>query len=673
MAFKVVETGTSRIAVIRIVHPPMNALTRTVRQMIASALDQIGRDPDLDGVVLCGTGKIFATGIPLSEIDDGIMPPRLSDICERIEQMTKPVLALIEGHVAAAGLELALASHIRAATETARLGLPDFRMGLPPMGGATQRLPRLVGADAALTMLLGCKPHPAFSPVCAKAIDHKVTPDRALAEAVEIVAARAASGDWTRTRDRVAGGDDPLGYQKEVDGWRRRMGQRPGSLASRIIETVEAAQLLPFEAGLAQEATCFEDLSGTAESRGLRRVRQNEQMVNRLTTAGGAAVRRIAVLGAQKSSIRFGGAALFGGLEVMVYGPDAEVADEMCEELWQKSRPGLESRGLAEKAEASLRSSGRPEDFETIQLVFVSPYGDDGQLADTLARIAPHMAKNAVVLIRSDGNIAHLIPEGLEGRVFALAIADRDFPARAAEVNLPDTVPADVLNTVQSALWGLNRVIVRSTRGRGMLITAMFDVMMSAADALVRGGISPRRIELAMQAYGFPRSPYAVLMQGDSAGYLSRTLNRRGQAGLSHRVLTEGIVPIVDNETSSLLEFVATEVFEVGPLELSDEEIAGAITAAMTNAGCRLIAEGAAFRPMQVDTLMVHGFGYPRDRAGPMADADLTGLRVVLERCQSLAIIDPDIWSPHPMLKDFYVSGLSFQDLDQRQEGAQAA
>lgn len=676
MAFEVVESGASRIAIIRIVNPPINAVSAPVRRMIVETLDDIAGRNDIAAVVLCGSGRLFASGIPLREIGEGIASPGLSDLCERIEMFERPVVALMEGHVAAAGFEIALAAHARIAAPGAKLGLPDFRLGLSPGGGATQRLPRLIGAEGALTMLFDAKPHLASSQLCQPIVDRIATGAGLVDEAVLLAGELAESGDWVRTRDRVDGLLDPIAFQKQIHARRDKLDPASSAMASRIIEAVEAAQLLPFEAGLALERTCFDDLCAMPRSQGLRRARQSEQRADRLSALTGPPVTEFAVMGPRRKMIRFGGAALLNGGNVILFDPDAKQAEEMREELWTRSRPGLAAKGAAvlSTAEAGLRATSDASELGRVQVVLMAASGTREAIADLLGQIAEHVSSEAVVLCETEQpDIATLAPAALQGRVFGLVMADRDFPARAAEVSIPDGAPRNAIATAQSGLWKLNRLVVRSRTGKPFMMTTLFDAMMAAADGLVRCGVLPSRIDAAMAAHGFARSPYALLMQGDVSGYLSRTMNLRPRLGLSHRVLTESIVPVVDGRISAVIDYAAADMLEVGPLDLKDDDIVASITAALANAGCRLIAEGAAFRPMQIDAIMLHGFGYPRSWGGPMAEADLKGLHQVLDTCRAYESVDPLVWTPHPMLQDFFVNGLNFLDLDHREQDVRAA
>ncbi|WP_375176070.1 enoyl-CoA hydratase-related protein [Pseudooceanicola sp.] len=676
MTFEVVDSGASRIAIIRIVNPPVNAVSLPMRRLILSSLDDIAADAQVQGVVLCGAGRLFASGIPLDEVEAGIERPALGEVCQHIEMMSKPVVALLEGHVAAAGLEIALSAHARVATQGAKLGLPDFRLGLSPGGGATQRLPRLIGAGAALEMLLEAQPHAATSQLCQPLIDRISTGPSPLDEAVLLAAELVEGGGWTRTRDRVDGLLDPMTFQAQIRARRAQLRMPGDELPARIIEAVEAAQLLPFEAGLALEAQCFDDLRASPRSQGLRRSRHSEQRANRLTDLSGPDVTRIAVLGPSASMLRVGGAGVLGNLGVTLFDPDGDRVAQVREDLLTKVRPMLASKGAARvaAAEEALLATSDPEALGRAQLVLVMGLGQGETLRATLREMAPHLTEEAAVLCQSEqSDLGASVPAELKDRVFALAMTDRDFPARAAEVSVTAGAAAPVLALVQAGLWKLNRMVVRGQAGRAMMIPTLFDTMMAAADGLVRCSISPGRIERALLDHGFARSPYALLMQADGAAYLARTMNRRLRMGLSHRVVTESIAPVVDGKTSVMLDYVAADMIETAALPLSDTEIAGAMTAALANTGCRLIAEGAAVRPMQIDAVMLHGFGYPRRHGGPMAEADLTGLRSVLELCKAFVPIDAELWRPHPMLQEFFVNGLQFRDLDHRDADVRAA
>ncbi|WP_136637307.1 enoyl-CoA hydratase-related protein [Pseudooceanicola onchidii] len=676
MAFEVVVTGASRIAVIRIVNPPVNAVSAPVRRMLVEAFEAVEADDTIKAVVLCGAGRHFASGIPLGEVDRGIELPSLGEVCQRIEMASKPVVALMDGHVAAAGLEIALAAHARVTTEVAKLGMPDFRLGLSPGGGATQRLPRLIGAGGALEMLLEAEPHFAPSSICAPLIDRLVKGSAAMEDALRLAAELAETGQWVRTRDRHDGLGDPITFQRHVKSWRDRFADVRDDTVTRIIEAVEAAQLLPFEAGLAMESACFQDLLQSPRSKGLRRSRHAEQQSNRLTAVPGPQISRIAVMGQASGMIRTGGAALFSGAHVVMYDPDPACAAQARDDLLARSRTALAARGASAISAAADRLSAAraPSDLASAQVIFLTQTASAEKLTEDLTRIADHVAADAVILCQTElPDVPSLAPARLLGRVFGLAMADRNFPARAAEVSAPEDALRPALATAQAALWRLNRLVLRGVAGRSMMTPALFDTIMSAADALVRHGVAPSRIEKVMLAHGFARGPYGLLLQASSAAYLTRTLSRRSRMGLSHRILAEGIAPMSEGRTSLTLDYVATEMVEVGGTPPDDAMVIGAMTAALANTGCRLLAEGAAFRPMLIDALMLHGFGYPRAQGGPMAEADMTGLANVLDRCRRFENLDAQVWTPHPMLRDFVTNGLNFLDLDQSDPGVRAA
>lgn len=325
---KVQVTRMGALVEIVLSHPPVNALGAALRTGLAAALDQ-AEAGGAGAVLIRGDGPIFSAGADINEMgaDPAALP--LGRICDRIEGLSLPVAVLLTGPAIGGGLELALAAHLRLAVEGAEVSLPEVHLGLLPGAGGTQRLPRLVGAEVALDLMLTGRVLRAEEALAVGVIDRVIPSGMdAIAEARAAVLALAEGGEWRRTGDLRNGFRDVTGYRAALDAARQaRRGARlpaPG----RIVDCVEAALLLPLEQGLAFEAAAFGDLAASVESAGLRHAFRAERAARRLPAAIARVEvqppARLAVWGAGGMAPAIVQRALEAGLSVMLADPERE-------------------------------------------------------------------------------------------------------------------------------------------------------------------------------------------------------------------------------------------------------------------------------------------------------------------------------------------------------------
>lgn len=309
-------------------HSPANALDWRMRKALGEALD-LAEATESKAVLIRGEGGFFSVGVDHAEAEAGQPPasvtkvPTLGEICARIEGLACPVVVLIGKPALGGGAEIALAAHLRLAEEAARIGFPDVALGLVPAAGGTQRLPRLVGAEAALDLMLTGRVIGAAEALSMGLIDRVVTGE-ARREALEAARALAAAGAPRRTGEERAGFRDVAGYRAAVAARRAALlGARP-SAADRIVDCVEAALLLPFEQGLAFEGAAFDDLVALPESRALRHFARAERAARKLPQAvmaelaKGGGPQRLAIWGADGGAVNLARAALQAGMSVVL-------------------------------------------------------------------------------------------------------------------------------------------------------------------------------------------------------------------------------------------------------------------------------------------------------------------------------------------------------------------
>lgn len=335
-------------------HPPVNALSRAMRAGLAAALDEAEAGAAA-AVLIRGQGAFFSAGADIGEVGQtgGSLP--LGALCTRIEALSCPVVTLLSGPALGGGLELALAAHLRLATEEAHLSLPEVHLGLLPGAGGTQRLPRLVGAAAALDLMLTGRRIGAAEGLALGLIDRVIpSGDAAVAAARAAALDLAQRGQWRRTGEERAGFRDVTGYRAALEEAREARRGNTLPAGGRIIDCVEAALLLPLEQGLAFEAAAFGDLLGSVESAGLRHAFRAERAARRLPAGLAqmevAAPSRVAIWGAAGMAPVVARQALEAGLSVTLADPDRETLVRALEAIAEAQEAALRDGRLTEVA-----------------------------------------------------------------------------------------------------------------------------------------------------------------------------------------------------------------------------------------------------------------------------------------------------------------------------------
>ena len=662
-----IEAG---IGWIRFENPPVNALSQAVRAGLADALAAAAADPAVKVVVLRGGGRGWSAGADIREFGKGFEAPTLPEVCARLAATAKPVIALLHGMALGGGLELALCARLRIAAPGTELGLPEVSLGLLPGAGGTQRLPRLIGAKAALGLMLSGLP---------------VTAERA--EAMGLVDAVIADGDLDAAAGRLAqahiDGTAPLPTREErqaapdatawlaaVEAARAGLGKARLPAPGRIIDCVEAALLLPEDEGHVFEAEAFSELLATPEAVGLRHAFLAERRAAHL--AGDPAprpLRHVGLIGMGGDGAALAAALLSAGLRVTAIEGDAEMLTELLGAV-AALHDGAVAGGrltVAQREAEWDRIDGTTDlgELQPCDLVILS---DDGALPEVtriLTALARVLDPGAVRAILSD----HLDPAEVAG-----ALVLRPAPGGGASklLEVAATAGADpgAVATGLALARRLGRVGVATGPGAEGLGAHVAGALRGAMDALVEAGASPYEIDRALAAWGQARGPYQAADAAglDGAGWLDAALRAAGRTG---RASGQGVYGYAEGarlgrEEPEVLRLIDAARTERGIVArpVGMQEIQRRALAIMANAGARAVETGLARRPSDVDVAMIAGHGFPRWRGGPMCAADQAGLLGLRNDLRRWAGEDEALWQPAGLWDELIKYGRRFGDLD---------
>ncbi len=685
------------VLVVTIDNPPVNALGAAVRQGLLAAMQQAQADAAVAAVLLVGAGKAFIAGADIREFGKPPVPPALPEVCRAIEGSDKPVVAVLHGAALGGGLEVALSAHYRLALPAATVGLPEVNLGLLPGSGGTQRAPRLMGVQAATSLMLSGQHLKAQAALQAGLVDKLV--EGADAQAAGLAYVRellAAKAPVRRTRDLAIA--EPQAALAWLEEQKAETAKKARGLFSplKIIECVQAAVQLPFDEGLARERALFIECLDSPQRAGLIHAFFAEREVAKVPEAQAAQPRpvaSVAVIGGGTMGAGIAVAALDAGLPVTMIERDAESIARGRANV-EKVYNGLVAKGRmteAAKAAVMARYTGSTNyaDIAQVDLVIEAVF-EDIEVKKAVFRELDRVCKPGAVLAT---NTSYLDIDAIAAAtsrpqdVIGLHFFSPANIMKLLEIVVPAKVASDVVATAFELAKKLKKVPVRAGVCDGFIGNRILAVYKQAADYLMEDGASPYEIDAAVRGFGFAMGPFQVTdLAGGDIGWATRKrraatrdpkaryveiadrICERGwfgqKTGRGFYLYPEGAR--VGQPDPEVLAIVDAERAKKGitPRSFSADDIMRRYMAAMVNEGAKVVAEGIALRPLDVDVTFVAGYGFPRHRGGPMKWADMTGLDKVLADIQAFAKEDPLFWKPAPLLEQLVAEGRNFDSLN---------
>jgi len=695
------------IAVITVNNPPVNALSPGVPEGISEALDQIAGDGRVKAAVLIGGGRTFVAGADIKEF--GKMTsgkPRgagLLSLLLKVEDSVKPVIVAIHGTAFGGGMELAMAGHYRVAVATAQFGQPEVKLGLIPGAAGTQRLPRLAGVTKALEMCVSGNPINAEEALKLGIIDRIIEGDLlpgALAFARE-VAGKAA----LRTRER----NEKLGSAAEnavifsVARETAAKKQRGLLAPAKAIDAVEAATKIPFEEGCKFEQALFLECLFSEQSKSLIHVFFSEREAAKIPDipkqTNAVPIHSAAVVGAGTMG---GGIAMVlanAGIPVLLKEVDRAALDRGLATIQSNYansvRRGRFSEQVAEERLKRITPTLAYDDFSNVDLVIEAVF--EGMALkkevfkelDRVCKPCAILASNTSTLSIDEIATATSRPESVIGTHFFS-------PAnvmRLLEIVRGKASSKEVVATCMQLSKTLGKVGVLVGNCRGFVGNRMFGPYRREAQFLVEEGAGIEAVDQALSDFGMAMGPLAT---GDLAGldvgwrirkeyrhlevpgirqpFLEDRLCELGRYGQKTRA---GWYKYDDQRRASpdpaVGELIRKWIAEAGIVQrqISAAEITDRCLYALVNEGARILEEGIALRPSDIDIIYINGYGFPAHRGGPMWYADAVGLQQVYARVSEFHRQHGEIWQPAPLLKQLAQQGKKFAEF-RREQGATA-
>ncbi|MBI3373079.1 MAG: enoyl-CoA hydratase/isomerase family protein [Betaproteobacteria bacterium] len=679
-------------------NPPVNALGRESRTELADNLQRALDDLEIKTIVVAGAGKMFCGGADIKAFNTHASraEPSSRAIMKQIEAATKPVIAAIHGNALGLGLELAMACHYRVAASDAKLGLPEVKLGLLPGGGGTQRLPRLVGVEAALTMITEGEPVDA-------------TKARQLGLVDEIIEGDLAAGAVEFARRTAARREHPVASRRSVSAERSNeivvvaraefARRKRGFQAPReCIACIEAAVTLPFDEGLKFERERFDVLVKGFESKALRHLFFAERAAAKIAdvpeNTPTRPIRQVAVLGAGTMG---GGIAMCcanAGIPVLLLEAKPEALERGLSTIG-KNYASTVAKGRIAQAEADRRMGliRGTLDYARVgdaDLVVEAVFEDMGVKKEVFSRLDA-ICKAGAILATNTSRLDINQIAGFTSRpqdVIGLHFFSPANVMRLVEVVRGKATSAEVIASSMKLARQIKKLPVLVSVCDGFVGNRMVAQYAREAEFLLEEGATPQQVDGALYDFGLAMGRFAMSdLAGLDISWASRKrlastrrpelryskvadriceLGRFGQktgAGF-YRYEPGSRTPIPDPEIGKLIIDCATQA-GIERRTITNEEIIERTIYALVNESAKILEEGIAQRASDIDLIYVNGYGFPAWRGGPTFHADTVGLDKVYARVCEFEQRHGEYWRPAPLLKRLAQTGKTFSQREQ--------
>ncbi|WP_458093639.1 3-hydroxyacyl-CoA dehydrogenase NAD-binding domain-containing protein [Roseomonas sp. WA12] len=684
----VTTTLEEGVAVIRIANPPVNALSAAVRGGLKRAADAAAADPAVRAVVIAAEGRTFIAGADISEFGKPPVPPSLPETLALLESLSKPVVAAINGAALGGGLEVALGCHARVAVPSAKLGLPEVKLGILPGAGGTQRLPRVIGAGPALKIMAEGNPISAGEAQANGLVDEVAEDVLAAAKALAL---RLADGTLPApARDRTDLGDREA-FEAAAAALLKKHADNPSVAA--CVDAVRACFEKPFDEGLAVERAHFLRLRDDPRSKALRHVFFAERAAARIPglPKGTAArpVARAAVIGAGTMG---GGIAMSfanAGIPVTLIETTEENLQRGLERVEGNYAMSVKRGSLTEEARAKrmglIEGKVGLEAASGADVVVEAVFEEMGLKKEIFGKLQG-IAKPGAVLAT---NTSYLDVDEIAasttrpGDVLGMHFFSPANVMKLLEVVRGAQTAPDALATAVELGRKLAKVPVVSGVCYGFIGNRMLSRRTAQAERLLQEGALPEQVDKALTDFGFRMGPFAMSdLAGLDIGWRIRkatgktspvadALCEAGRLGQKTKrgyydYSGDGRTGTPDPEVVALIERVSAEQ-GIARRALAQDEILDRLLLPMINEGARILEEGIAARAGDIDTVWLNGYGWPAWTGGPMFYADARGLPEIVARLREFAAASgDDTLQPAALLVRLADEGGSFAAIDEK-------
>jgi 3-hydroxyacyl-CoA dehydrogenase len=696
MMTKIQYSTQGPVAILQFDNPPLNPMGYELRSSIVEGIDKAIKDKAIKAIVLIGNDRAFSSGADITEFSSpkASMEPHLLTVIGVLESCPKPVIAAISGACMGGGLETALGCHFRVAKPDASIALPEVKLGILPGAGGTQRLPRLVGVEVAVNMIVSGTPVPAAMLKDTKLFDEIIAGD--LKEGAVAFAQKVIS----ENRPIKLARDIKIKYPM-VDGFFQVVRNTVSVMSKdypapmKCVDAVEAAVTKPFDKGMDTERDLFNTLMNTPESASLRHLFFAERAVSKIPDVpSDTPTRKIEKIGVIGAGTMGGGITmnfLNAGIPVTIVETKQEALDRGVATIRKNYENSMKKGKLTpenvEQLMGMLTPSLSLEDLKDSDLIIEAVFEDMGVKEEVFKKLDA-IAKPGAILASNTSTLDLNKIAGFTKRpqdVLGMHFFSPANVMKLLEVVRGAKTAKDVMATVMGIGKKIKKVAVVSGVCDGFIGNRMLAKYVDMANTLIEQGASPAQVDKALEKWGMIMGPFRMGdMAGNDIGYLIRKrqyaehpdakkfviadrlceLGRFGQkAGAGwYRYEPGQRDPVVDPVVTQIIDDYRKEA-GIAPRKISDQEIIDRCVYALVNEGARIVEEGIAARASDIDIIYLYGYGFPAFRGGPMNYANQMGLFSVARRMSQFASEGgtyAEFWKPAKLIEQLVHDNKSF-------------
>jgi len=679
------------IGLIVVNNPPVNALSQAVRLGIKTGVEKGIADKDILAMIIICEGRTFIAGADIREFGKPMMEPFLPAVVQYIEDSPKPMIAAIHGTALGGGLEIALGCHFRIAAPTAKVGLPEVKLGILPGAGGTQRLPRLVGPQAALDMIVSGNPIAAQKAQTIGIIDEIADGDlkaAALTFAKKVISEKRPI---KKISSLAAKFDNPAMFEEYAKSIARK--QRGFLAPFQCIKAVQAATELPFAEGMKREREIFVELQDSPQSKAQRHVFFAEREVVRIPgLPDDQPTREIKSVGVLGAGTMGGGIAMCfvnAGIPVVLLEVKQEFLDKGLG-IIRKNYANTVAKGslkqdVMDKRMSLIKPTLSYDDLKDVDLVIEAVFEDMAikkevfSKLDAICKPGTIFASNTSYLNIDDIAAMTKRPEDVMGMHF---FSPANVMRLLENVRGAKTSP-EVYATAMKIGKKISKVPVLVGVCDGFVGNRMLAKRTRECGFMLEEGALPQQIDKVIYNFGFPMGPYAMSdMAGLDIGWRNRKakfdklsprekanniLDKICELGRYGQKTGAGFYKYDDKRNATpdpvIEELIIKHSREVGITRrvITDQEIIERAVYSMINEGAKILEEGIAARPLDIDVVWIYGYGFPVYLGGPMFYADQVGLKKIYEAILKYKdMVGAQYWETSPLLAKLAKEGKGF-------------
>ena len=686
------------VAVVTLNNPPVNGLGFDTRRGIADGVDRANADPAVKAIVITGAGKAFSGGADIREFGSpkAIAEPNLLSLWLQFEASAKPIVAAMHTVVMGGGLELALACHYRVAAPGTQVALPEVKLGLVPGAGGTQRLPRVLGVETALNMIVSGEPVKSelLAAVPGQKLFDKLIDGDLLTGALAFAAEIADKRPLPLVRNLKATHPNADGYFAFARNTVKAMAKNFPAPA-KCVDCVEAAVKMKFDEGMRFERDTFLALMTTPESKALRHAFFGERAASKIPDVPEDTpqrkIEKVAVIGAGTMGGGISMNFLNAGIPVTILEMKQEALDRgigvMRKNYESQVKRGKLKADKYEQRMALLKTTLSYDDIKDADLVIEAVFEELG-VKEKVFKTRDEVMKPGTILARNTSTLDVDKIAAFTKRpqdVVGLHFFSPANVMRLLEVVRGAKTAKDVLATVMTVAKKIKKTAVVSGVCDGFIGNRMIEQYSRQAGFLLDEGATPAQVDKAIEKFGFAMGPFRM---GDLAGNdigwairkrravehpdmkYSKTADLLCEMGRYGQKTQSGWYDYVAGKRDAIPSPVVVEMIEkhraslgIKPRKISDDEIVQRLVYALVNEAAHILEEGIASKASDIDMIYLTGYGFPLWRGGPMCYADTVGLFNVVQAMKRFALNPNDdaaFWQPAPLLAKLAAEGKSF-------------